>query len=156
MFRRSLLLAGFVLCACTPQSPTAPASPAPQAPSPVASAETPAPAIAVVYAIAEGARLTSPVQVMGSAPANWYFENQFPVKLVNAAGEEIAAAPAHPEVNWTDPDPVKKFEATLTFNVTAETPATLVLEQDMPGQDAAGEDLPPLTTRIPVVLVPAH
>ena len=88
--------------------------------------------------------MTSPLHVSGVAPANWFFENQFPVRLIGANGEEIASAPAHPRVSWTDPGP-KDFDAELTFSVTG--PATLVLEEDMPGEGAE-----PRQVRIPVVL----
>jgi hypothetical protein len=82
--------------------------------------------------------------VRGVAPANWYFENQFPVRLLDANGAEIAAAPAHPRVSWTDPGP-KEFDAELTFSTRG--PATLVLEEDMPSE---GNE--PRQVRIPVVL----
>lgn len=104
--------------------------------------------VAQVDAIASGARLTSPATVAGIAPKNWYFENQFPISLIGADGAILAETPAIPERNWTDPsnEPIR-FTAQLNFSVTRDTPATLVLQEDMPG-----EDNPPREVRIPVVL----
>lgn len=96
-----------------------------------------------------GARVTSPLAVTGTAPAGWYFENQFPVSLVDAQGATIAQAPATPRVNWTENADPKQFDASLTFSVTTDTPATLVLQEDMPQEGA-----PPRELRIPIVLAP--
>ena len=57
-------------------------------------------------------------------------------------------SPATPRINWTEPGD-KDYDATLAFTVTQETPATLVVMQDMPGD---GEE--PKQTRIEVVLLP--
>lgn len=128
------------LAACAPETAKAPDSPP--------AAETPAPAESaaevVVQSPQSGARVTSPLQVSGVAPANWFFENQFPVQLVDAQGQVIAMAPAYPRVNWLEPGP-KEFDAELTF--VGEGPATLVLQEDMPRD---GET--PRQVRIPVTL----
>ena len=131
---RIVLIIGAMLAfaACSPQ-------PARETPAPVAEVE-----LATVSTPMSGARVTSPLRVSGVAPANWFFENQFPVRLIDANGAELAFAPAHPRVNWTDPGP-KEFDAELSFSVTG--PATLVLEEDMPGE---GNE--PRQVRIPVVL----
>lgn len=103
---------------------------------------------ATVDGVAEGARLTSPRTIEGIAPKDWYFEAQFPVMLVGADGRVIAEAPAMAQSDWTAPgtEPIR-FRSELTFSVTQDTPATLVLQEDMPG-----EDNPARETRIPVVL----
>jgi len=133
---RIALIIGAVLAftACSPQ-------PARETPEPTPGAEV---ELATVSTPVSGARVTSPLRVSGVAPANWFFENQFPVRLIDANGAEIAFAPAHPRVSWTDPGP-KEFDAELSFSVTG--PATLVLEEDMPGE---GNE--PRQVRIPVVL----
>lgn len=136
VFASALVLA---LAACTP-----PATDAPSAPSQDLRSGG---AVAQVDAPLAGARVTSPLTVTGTAPANWYFENQFPVRLVDAQGAEIAFAPATPRVNWTENAEPKQFDASLTFSVTADTPATLVLQEDMPGE---GEE--PREVRVDVVL----
>lgn len=137
---RFVILLGAVLAfgACSPPPTTE--TPATE---PAGVAE-PSVELATVTTPASGARVTSPLQVSGVAPANWFFENQFPVRLEDASGAEIASAPATPRVSWTDPGP-KEYDATLTF--TATGPATLVLEEDMPGE---GNE--PRQVRIPVVL----
>lgn len=94
---------------------------------------------------AANARVTSPLRVTGVAPANWYFENQFPVRLEDAQGNVIAEAPATPRVNWTENADPKEFDAELTF--TATGPATLVLQEDMPGEGETPRDV-----RVAVVL----
>ncbi|MGD9815572.1 MAG: hypothetical protein AB7Q23_16960 [Hyphomonadaceae bacterium] len=104
--------------------------------------------IALLDSIESGARLTSPATITGIAPKNWYFENQFPISLIGADGAILAEGPAIPETSWTDPggEPIR-FSITLDFTVSQDTPATLVLQEDMPG-----EDTPPREVRIPVVL----
>jgi hypothetical protein len=137
---RHLLFAA-LLCAfaCSPpQEPEAPLS-APAAPA-AATAE-----LAVVSSPLADAQVASPLHITGIAPANWYFENQFPVRLEDPEGNVIANGPATPRVNWTENAEPKEFDATLTF--TATGPATLVLEEDMPGD---GET--PREVRVRVVL----
>jgi hypothetical protein len=136
-----LLLFALALAACSPQPvPTAPlaAETADAVPLTTATITTPEP----------NARITSPLVVSGRAPAGWFFENQIPVQLLDAQGAVIAQAPATPRINWTEPGD-KDYDATLTFTVTRETPATLVVMQDMPGE---GEE--PKQTRIELMLAP--
>ena len=126
------------LAACTP----------PSAPAPEAAVETASVGeLAVVDAPAAGARVTSPLTITGTAPGNWYFENQFPVRLVDAQGVVLAESPAIPRINWTENADPKQFDAMILFAVTQDTPATLILEEDMPGE---GNE--PRTVRIDVVL----
>lgn len=135
------------LCAIALLSACGPAE-APDAAAPEASVAA-ASELAEVATPAANARITSPLHVTGVAPANWYFENQFPTRLLDAQGQIIAEAPAHPRVNWTENQEPKEFDAELTFNVTTETPATLVLQEDMPGDNAT-----PREVRVPVTLAP--
>jgi len=147
---RLLALRPFALAAIAVLALSACSQPSEKAddPPPVEAASVEAGVATVTTPVAD-ARVTSPLTVSGIAPANWYFENQFPVRLVDAQGEELAAGPATPRVNWTEPGD-KEFDATLTFTVTTETPATLVLQEDMPRE---GQE--PRETRVPVVLAPA-
>lgn len=46
--------------------------------------------VAIIETPVSGARVTSPLAVSGVAPADWFFENQFPVRLLDAEGTEIA------------------------------------------------------------------
>lgn len=130
-----IMSAALTFAACSPPASTTPE------PAPVVEAAI---ELATVSTPTSGATVASPLRVSGVAPANWFFENQFPVRLLDANGAEIASAPAHPRVSWTDPGP-KEYDAELTF--TATGPATLVLEEDMPGE---GNE--PRQVRIPVVL----
>jgi hypothetical protein len=102
-----------------------------------------------VTAPAPGARITSPLTASGVADNRWYFEAVFPAKLVGADGATIAEAPAIAASDWTQRGPVP-FNIEMSFTVAAETPATLVLEEDMPGENAE-----PARLEIPVVLAPS-
>jgi hypothetical protein len=141
---RNVFVLALALVACSP--PPAPEAPlAEQAATPVESAPL---TTATITTPGPNARVTSPLAVSGRAPAGWFFENQLPVQLLDPQGAVIAQAPATPRINWTEPGD-KDYDATLTFTVTRETPATLVVMQDMPGE---GEE--PKQTRIEVVLAP--
>lgn len=134
----ALAALAFALAACTPPQQAA------EAP-----AETPETASAVVINTpAAGARVASPLVVEGTAPGDWYFEAQFPAQLVGADGGLIAEAPARSQSNWMTEAPVP-YRAEFSFTVTEETPATLVLQEDMPADNAN-----PREVRIPVVLAP--
>ncbi|MBK8545595.1 MAG: hypothetical protein IPL62_19945 [Caulobacteraceae bacterium] len=94
------------------------------------------------------ARVTSPFVVEGLAPGDWYFEAQFVAKLVGADGAVIAEAPARAQSDWMTEAPVR-YRAEFTFNVTQDTPATLVLQEDMPADNTSPREI-----TIPVMLVP--
>jgi hypothetical protein len=100
--------------------------------------ETPAP----------DARIISPLTASGVANNSWYFEAVFPARLMAQDGTVIAEAPAIAASDWMAPGDVP-FNVEMAFTVDAETHATLVLEEDMPGE---GNE--PRQVRIPVVLVP--
>ena len=98
----------------------------------------------------------SPLVVEGFVKSDWVFEGQFPASI-EVDGATISEAPARHELpqDGSYPDPTK-FRAELVFTVTAETPATLVLKEDMPrplnpDTDEAG---PARTLRIPITLLP--
>ncbi|MGQ0532621.1 MAG: Gmad2 immunoglobulin-like domain-containing protein [Caulobacteraceae bacterium] len=118
-------------------------------------AKAPEPAVAeapsaVITSPAANARVTSPLIVEGTAPGDWYFEAQFPTELRGPEGAVIAEAPALAQRDWMTEAPVP-YRAELAFRVTQETPATLVLQEDMPADNAS-----PREVMIPVVLVPAN
>ena len=118
----------FALVSCSPSAPP----PSPQPPS--------APAIAApttISAPAPFARVTSPLTVTGIS-RGWYFEGSFPARLVGADGTVIAEAPAQAQGDWMTTAPVP-FQATLVFAVARDTPATLVLEEDTPGDGQTPE-----------------
>jgi hypothetical protein len=165
MLKRPLIALVLLAAACQPQQTpapeTKPADPAPEqaaAPAQLAADEIPAPAGEItVTSVAAGAKVKSPLSVEGTVINTWMFEGVFPAELA-ADGEAIVQAPAQQQApdNWTNPGPVK-FKATLEFTVTKETPAVLILKEDMPKPKSADSDEPgpARTLRIPVVLVPA-
>ncbi|HEV7689453.1 MAG TPA: hypothetical protein VGO52_01450 [Hyphomonadaceae bacterium] len=165
MLKRSLIALALLAAACQPQQTpapeTKPADPAPEqaaVPAQLAADEIPAPAGEItVTSVAAGAKVTSPLTVEGSVINNWMFEGSFPVEIA-ANGESIAVRPGEQQApdNWTNVGPVK-FKAALEFTVTKETPAVLILKEDMPKPKSADSDEPgpARTLRIPVVLVPA-
>jgi hypothetical protein len=94
------------------------------------------------------ARITSPLIASGVADNTWYFEAVFPAKLMAQDGTMIAEAPAIAASDWMAAGDVP-FNIEMAFTVDQETHATLVLEEDMPG-----ENREPRQVRIPVVLLP--
>lgn len=142
MLRISTFIAGLglMLAACSPAAP-------PPAEAP-ATTEVASIATATVTTPAQGATVTSPMVIEGAAPGDWYFEAQFAAKLVGADGATIAEAPARAQSDWMTEAPVR-YRAEFTFRVTQETPATLVLQEDMPADNSA-----PREVTIPVILVP--
>ncbi len=128
------------LGACTPPAAVAPPETAPVEPAAVT--------ISVTNPAA-GARITSPLRVEGTAPGDWFFEAVFPAELRAADESVLAESPAQAQSDWMTEAPVP-FVAELPFTVTQETPATLVLREDMPGDAQAPREI-----RVPVVLVPA-
>jgi hypothetical protein len=159
---RILVVAVLALAACTPatepvQQPVAPAPPEAAIEPTLMADEIPAPngEITVTGVQAE-ARVTSPLVVEGMVKSDWIFEGQFPAKI-EVDGKPVAEAPAMYELPQDGSYPeTMKFRAELPFEVTAETPATLVLQEDMPAPVSAGSDVsgPARTLRIPIVLMP--
>jgi hypothetical protein len=102
----------------------------------------------VIAAPTSGARVASPLIVEGTAPGDWYFEAQFVAQLRDSDGAMLAEAPARAQEDWMTEAPVP-YRAEFTFTVTQETPATIVLQEDMPADNAN-----PREVTIGVVLVP--
>lgn len=97
----------------------------------------------------ESAAARSPLVVEGEAPADWFFENQFPTLLMDDAGRVLAEAPAIPLTPLEGAETMVRFKAQLPFVVSAETPATLVLQEDMPREDEPAREV-----RLSVTLLP--
>jgi len=100
----------------------------------------------VSVSVSPNARVKSPLSVKGVAPNNWFFEAVFPVQLLDSNGIVIAEAPAQAQTDWTTEGPVP-FVADLTFAVSGDTSATLVLAEDMPSGLPGQREV-----RIPVTL----
>lgn len=137
--RRLAWAAAFALLAACGQTPEAPApTPAPSA-APV-TLETPQ----------AGAAARSPLVVSGEAPSDWFFEEQFYTLLMDANGRVLAEAPAEAQAPVAENlGAMVRFRAQLAFVVTEDTPATLVLQEDMPAENAPAREL-----RLPLTLQP--
>ncbi len=156
MKRHLIVIAAGLLAACTP-----PASTTSTSSDTAAATETSATAEATdssgihVTAPAANARVTSPIIATGDVAANWIFEAQFHAELIGADGQTIVEAPARSEDDWTNGNPRHPFRAELAFTVAADTPATLLLREDMPPDADSDEQRPVREIRIPVTLA-AH
>lgn len=85
----------------------------------------------VVLLNLEDGRVQSPLLIVGEARL-WYFEATFPVRLLNAAGREIAVGYASADGDWMTEDWVP-FTAELSFPAQPSgSVGTLVLEKDNP------------------------
>ncbi len=96
---------------------------------------------------APGDTVTSPLRVTGEARGAWYFEGSFPVRLLDAAGRELAVVPAQARGEWMT-EAFVPFEVVLEFDPsTPGTRGTLVLEKDNPsGLPEHADEL-----RVPVI-----
>lgn len=75
--------------------------------------------------------ISSPITITGEARGYWFFEADFPIRLYDANGVEIALAIATAQGEWMTEDFVP-FEATLQFAKPATATGMLVLERDNP------------------------
>lgn len=93
------------------------------------------------------AAISSPLVMEGEA-AGWYFEGEFPARLVDGNGSDIAWASAWAQGDWMTTDPVP-FKATFTFTAPATTTGKLILTRSDPRGAGAAE-----TVEIPVRFAP--
>jgi hypothetical protein len=93
--------------------------------------------------------VSSPLTVTGKARGSWYFEASFPMRLVDAQGNELATAPGKAKGDWMTGDFVP-FEGKLEFTVTKQTKGKLILENANP----SGLPENAKKIEIPVILVP--
>lgn len=75
--------------------------------------------------------IQSPLIIEGEARGTWFFEATFPVKLLDANGNVIAANPAQAQGEWMTEDFVP-FKAQIEFEKPATSTGILVLEKDNP------------------------
>lgn len=78
-----------------------------------------------------GAVIFSPLTVAGKARGAWYFEASFPVRLLDANGNELAVIPAQAQGDWMTENFVP-FKAELDFLPPITETGILVLEKDNP------------------------
>ena len=84
-----------------------------------------------IYSPEPGALITSPLKVGGVARGVYYFEGDFPVRLEDNDGNELALTPAKAASNWMTEDWVE-YSATLEFAAPATEAGFLILERDNP------------------------
>jgi len=73
----------------------------------------------------------SPLEIKGEARGYWFFEADFPVKILDADGNLLGIAIAQAQSDWMTENFVS-FEATLEFETPTTEKGTLVLEKDNP------------------------
>ena len=93
----------------------------------------------------ENAVIKSPLTIKGKARGNWYFEADFPVRLVDSTGKEIGRSTATAQGEWMTENFVP-FTSTLSFNTSTAGRGTLILEKNNPSGLAENAD----ELRIPV------
>lgn len=92
----------------------------------------------------------SPINIEGEARGFWFFEADFPVKLLDGGGNVLASKYVTAQGEWMTENFVP-YEGLLEFNVTEETDAILVLEKDNPSGLPENDD----ELRIPIHLIPS-
>ncbi|RJQ33758.1 hypothetical protein C4568_03855 [Candidatus Parcubacteria bacterium] len=85
----------------------------------------------VVDAPLPNVTVESPLTITGKARGGWFFEASFPVKMLDANGNELAIAPAQAQGEWMTSEYVP-FKAQLAFGAPSTPTGTLVLEKDNP------------------------
>jgi hypothetical protein len=92
--------------------------------------------------------ITSPLHITGEARGYWFFEASFPVRLLDANGNNIPITPGYimATQEWMTEDFVP-FEATLEFTAPAGTKGTLVFMKDNPSGLPENDD----QLRMPIV-----
>ena len=83
--------------------------------------------------------ISSPIEIVGEARGNWYFEASFPIKLLDAQGKEIAQGIATADGDWMTTEFVP-FKASLSFSNPETSTGTLVLSKDNPSGLAENDD----------------
>lgn len=81
--------------------------------------------------------IVSPFKIEGEALGSRYFEASFPIRLVDAAGQEIATTVAQAQADWMTASYVP-FEATVEFSTTSQT-GVLMFLADNPSGDPKNE-----------------
>lgn len=75
--------------------------------------------------------ITSPLVIKGEARGYWFFEADFPVKLLDQGGKVMAETIAQAQGSWMTEGFVP-FEARLEFEVQEEEEGEIVFEKDNP------------------------
>lgn len=75
--------------------------------------------------------ITSPLMIEGEARGRWFFEGNFPVRLLDENANAIGTSVARAEGEWMTEDFVP-FQAEIKFSVPSTNRGTLILEKDNP------------------------
>lgn len=75
--------------------------------------------------------ITSPVSISGKARGNWMFEASFPVRVIDANGNELGVAPLQAKEDWMTIDFVN-FAGQITFSSPTTATGFLVFNNDNP------------------------
>jgi len=73
----------------------------------------------------------NPLKIEGKARGNWFFEADFPVKIVDQDGKVLGSTIAFTTSDWMTQEFVP-FKANLTFKAPATKKGKLILEKDNP------------------------
>ncbi len=84
-----------------------------------------------VFHPVEGQRVTSPLTVEGEARGWWYFEADFPLRLLDGNGNEIAVGYAQAEGEWMT-EKFVPFRGQLEFSAPRTDAGTLAFERANP------------------------
>ncbi len=75
--------------------------------------------------------ISSPFHITGEARGSWYFEASFPIKLIDAHGNELVRTHAQAQRDWMT-DAFVPFTGDLLFTQPTTASGTLILEKDNP------------------------
>lgn len=90
--------------------------------------------------------IESPVTIVGQARGQWFFEGSFPIKIIDASGEQLGEGAAEAQSNWMTNDFVD-FRAVISFKSPATSSGFVVVHNDNPsGLPEKAKEL-----RIPIV-----
>jgi len=87
------------------------------------------------------------ITVLGSAPGQWYFEAQFPIKVRDENDNVIGSAPASAQGDWMTTSLVP-FKALISIDSKFHGNATIILLKDNPSGLPQNDD----SLEIPVVV----
>lgn len=75
--------------------------------------------------------INNPLHIYGQARGNWFFEGQFPAKLLDAQGIVFATGTATAKEDWITENFVP-FTVTIGFVKPTTSSGMLILEKDNP------------------------
>ena len=89
--------------------------------------------------------ISSPLEITGEARGFWFFEGDFPIKLIDSNGNLLGTAIAQAKTDWMTEEFVQ-FEATLIFDSLETKNGDLFFVKDNPSDISEYDD----ELRIPV------